>query len=354
VPFVGTYDLVSNLPLVVEGYELEAHQRPVSSGFVRHTTVVRLAGGGQEGLGEDVTYDAGDQERLRRAGPVHDLAGQWTLASFSELLGEVDLFTSAAPTHEAYRDYRRWAFESAALDLALRQADTSLAGALGRTVRPVRFVVSRRLPDPPTVAPLRAILRVHPGTRFKLDPTSDWDENLVAELRSLDAVDVVDLKSAYRGTTVDQPPDPRLYRLVAEGFPHTVIEDPDLETPSTAEVLAPHLDRVSWDAPIHSVSDIEALPFPPKTLNVKPSRFGSVQRLLDAYDHCAARGVALYGGGQFELSVGRGHIQYLASLFHADSPNDVAPLGYDGDSPEPGTLPSPLPPAPAPVGFAWQ
>ena len=28
------------------------------------------------------------------------------------------------------------------------------------------------------------------------------------------------------------------------------------------------------------------------------------------------RGIALYGGGQFELGPGRGHIQYLASLFH--------------------------------------
>ena len=38
----------------------------------------------------------------------------------------------------------------------------------------------------------------------------------------------------------------------------------------------------------------------------------------------------LYGGGQFELSVGRDHIQALASLFYPDGPNDVAPRDFHG------------------------
>ena len=37
---------------------------------------------------------------------------------------------------------------------------------------------------------------------------------------------------------------------------------------------------------------------------MKPSRFGSLRALLDAYDACAGRGIGIYGGGQFEL--GRG------------------------------------------------
>ena len=44
----------------------------------------------------------------------------------------------------------------------------------------------------------------------------------------------------------------------------------------------------------------------------------------------------VYGGGQFELGPGRGQIQYLASLFSADSPNDVAPSGYNDPVPRPG------------------
>ena len=54
-----------------------------------------------------------------------------------------------------------------------------------------------------------------------------------------------------------------------------------------------------------------------------------------------AVGIGLYGGGQFELGPGRGHIQLLASLFHPNGPNDVAPGGYNG-APVPGLPTSPL------------
>ena len=115
-----------------------------------------------------------------------------------------------------------------------------------------------------------------------------------------------------------------LYRRVAEAFPDAWIEDPAL-TAETDAVLAAHRERFSWDAPIHSIADIQALPYPPRMVNIKPSRLGGLRNLLDAYDYCAAQGIGNYGGGQFELGVGRGQIQYLASLFHADAPNDVAP-----------------------------
>jgi hypothetical protein len=93
---------------------------------------------------------------------------------------------------------------------------------------------------------------------------------------------------------------------------------------------------------IHSVADIEALPWPPRTVNVKPSRFGSIERLFATYEHCEANGIGAYGGGQWELGVGRGHIQLLAALFHPDTPNDVAPGGYNADEPPPGLPSSPL------------
>ena len=98
---------------------------------------------------------------------------------------------------------------------------------------------------------------------------------------------------------------------------------------------------------------MDALPFPPRVLNSKPSRFGSVGRLLDFYDACAERGIRLYGGGQFELGPGRGQIQYLASLFHPDAPNDVAPAAFNV-VPLPAGLPSsPLAVTPEPTGFRW-
>jgi hypothetical protein len=200
--------------------------------------------------------------------------------------------------------------------------------------------------------PLRRRLQMYPGLRFKLDPTSSWDGALIAELVGTGAVDSVDFKGLYHGSIVDQPADPALYRRVAEAFPQAWIEDPAL-TSETDAVLAPYRERFSWDAPIHSIADIQALTYPPRMVNIKPSRLGGLRSLLDAYDYCSERSIGNYGGGQFELGVGRGQNQYLASLFHPDAPNDVAPSGFNLPDP-PSDLPSsPLVPAPSAVGFRW-
>jgi hypothetical protein len=340
---------VSGLSLEIESFELERLELPVAPEFTRVTTVVHLRGAGAEGVGEDVTYGTAEQDAFQHEGPKLPLAGTWTLESFSDRLGELELFPDA-PAQHAYLDYRRWAIESAALDLALRQAGISLARAVDREPRPIVFVASMRLAEPPSLEPLERWLELYPGLRFKLDPVSSWDDSFVARLAELGKVDVADLKGAYKGTVVDQPPDPELYRRVAEGLPAALIEDPAL-TPETEPVVEPHRDRVTWDAPIHSVDDVLALPFAPRVLNVKPSRFGPIRRLFDFYDWCAAKGVANYGGGQFELGPGRGQIQYLASLFHPDTSNDVAPGGFNAGL-QPGLPASPLPPPnPAAPGF---
>jgi L-alanine-DL-glutamate epimerase-like enolase superfamily enzyme len=351
VVHVATYDAVSELSLELESFAFERCEQPVSTDFTRVTTVVRLRGGGEEGVGEDVTYGVEEQDAFQAEGPKLPLAGSHALDSFSELVGRLELFP-VEPKMPAFYDYRRWALESAALDLALRQAGRSLADALGREPRPVRFVVSMGLGDPPSTARVRGWLELYPGLEFKLDPRSSWDGELVAQLAGLNAVESVDLKGQYVGTVVDQPPDPALYRLVAEGFPEAFIEDPAL-TDETDRILQPHRDRITWDATIHSVEDIESLPFPPRTINIKPSRFGSVKRLFDTYDYCHEQGIRPYGGGQFELGPGRGQIQYLASLFHPDAPNDVAPGEFNLPEPRAGLPTSPLEPKLEPTGFRW-
>ncbi len=348
---MSAFARLAELPLEIDGYALEPLQASVSSEFERKSTVIHLRGGDSEGLGEDVTYDAVDQEILQAAGPALPLAGRFALGDFCERIGALDLFPEE-PQREVSRLYRRWAYESAALDLALRQAELSLHDALGREPAPVRFVVSLRLGEPPTLDHLRAWLELYPSLRFKLDPTSSWDEPLIAELLATGAVDSVDFKGHYSGSIVDQGADPVLYRRVIEAFPHAWIEDPKL-TAETDAILAGSRERFSWDAPIHSIADIEALPYPPKMVNIKPSRLGGVRSLLDAYDYCAAHGIGNYGGGQFELGVGRGQNQYLASLFHADAPNDVAPSAFNLPQPAAGLPLSPLAPAPAPLGFRW-
>ena len=348
---MSTWELLAELPLEIDGYALAPLRAEVSSDFERKSTVIRLSGAGEEGQGEDVTYDAVDQEILQAAGPTLALAGRFTLASFAEHLAGLSLFEQP-PQREVSQNYRTWAYESAALDLALRQAGTTLHEALGREALAVRFVVSLRLGEPPTIEPVDRLLALYPELRFKLDPTSSWDEQLIAQLRATGAVDSVDFKGLYVGSIVDQPADPILYERVVRAFADAWIEDPKL-TPQTDAVLAEHRERFSWDAPIHSIEDIEALPYPPRMVNIKPSRLGGLRSLLDAYDYCAARGIGNYGGGQFELGVGREQIQYLASLFHADAPNDVAPTGYNLPDVAAGLPSSPLAARPSAVGFRW-
>jgi len=349
---VSTFDVLAGLPLEVEGYALEGMRAQVSSGFERLSTVVRLQGAGAVGVGEDVVYDAVDHVALQDAGPVLDLAGSYALGEFCELVDSLDLFP-VEPQREVSRLYRRWTFHSAALDLALRQSARALHQALGREPQPLTFVVSLRLGEPPTLAPIEDRLARYPTLRFKLDATSSWTPELIAALAATGAVDSVDFKSLYRGTVVDQPPDPLLYRRVLEAFPDVWIEDPDVVTPETAAVLAGHHDRITWDAPIHSIADIETLPFAPKMVNLKPSRIGGLQKLCATYDYCVEHEIGAYGGGQFELGPGRGQAQYLASLFHPHTPNDLAPASFNQNDPPAGLPASPLPPAPDAVGFRW-
>jgi hypothetical protein len=89
-------------------------------------------------------------------------------------------------------------------------------------------------------------------------------------------------------------------------------------------------------------------------VNIKPSRLGGLRNLLDAYDYCSERSIGNYGGGQFELGVGRGQNQYLASIFHPDAPNDVAPTGFNLPDPPTDLPSSPLVPTPGAVGFRWR
>jgi hypothetical protein len=331
------WDRLRDLEVVLESVATERRSVQVAPEFTRVTTTVVMRGRGQEGHGEDVTYTPEDHDWF----PELTAGGEMRLGTLSRLLGELSLF-SPEPKMAASVEYRRWAFESAALDLALRQNDLSLGAAVGREYRAVRFVVSTR-------QDAFAFLAHDPDLELKLDPENDWDRTLMARLAATGRVRVLDLKAYYTGTPVDVVPDPELYRNAVELFPDAVLEDASLDG-ACGELLRGHEVRLSFDAPIHSAADVRALPVEPGWLNIKPSRFGTLERLLECIEYCEAGGIRMYGGGQFELGVGRRHIQVLASLFYADGPNDVAPEEYNLEGPGPGRPRSPLAP-PEAVGF---
>jgi hypothetical protein len=354
---MSLFERVAELPIEIDSYELADQDQTFDSGFTRPSTLITIRGGGEEGCGEDVVYDDLDHIAHRDAGPVHDLTGPSTLGELCELIGSLDLFSGTPPVRDISRLYRRWAYESAALDLALRQADRPLTEAIGRDLQPLNFVCSVRAEPVEEVGPERALdpirtrLEKYPGLRFKLDPQPDWTDEMVEWLVGSGAVDSLDLKGCYRDTPVDVESSPEFYGRFAEAFPDAWLEDPELND-ETRPVLEPHRDRITWDAPIHSIADIDGLTWKPRIVNVKPSRIGGLEELFGAYEYCEREGIGAYGGGQTELSVGRDHIQYLAAMMHPGTPNDVAPRGYNETKVPDGLPSSPLGLEPAATGFA--
>jgi L-alanine-DL-glutamate epimerase-like enolase superfamily enzyme len=350
------YDRLAGLPVTVESYELSAHDVEFGD-FTRPSTVIHMHGSGKEGIGEDVVYTVLDHIAHRDAGPVlaGDLAGERTLGELCELIGELDLFPTP-PEYPASAHYRRWAYESAALDLALRQNGLALWEVVERDPSPLRFVCSTRLTSfgdgekRSSTDAIQRRLAKYPELEFKLDPENDWDADLIEEIAGLAPVRILDLKGHYKGTPVDVETDPELYRKVAEAFPDAYIEDPDLNA-KTKKALADHIDRVTYDAPLHSLADVKEMAG--KAINSKPSRFGSLRELLEIYEHCEREGIAVYGGGQGEVQCGRGQIQYLASLFHPSTPNDTAPSGYNDPAVPKGLPTSPMDPSQSETGFRW-
>lgn len=291
------------LPLVVEEAAAELLQRRVADGSTRRTALLRLRSVGEEGLGEDVTFQQTDL--MQEPPPLLQRAPS-TLGGLWEALDGADLF-ARPPRHDVVRSYRRWAIEAAALDLALRQNGLDLCGVLGHRPAPLTFVVS---------APGNWAATA-PAVRLKVD---------AAALAPGLPVEIVDFKGEG---------DEELVQRALELYPHALQEDPPVVVTGA---------RVSWDVPIRSARDLDLLPAVPAAINVKPARFGSLRGLLELYERCAERGIAMYGGGQFELGPGRGQAQLLASLFHPGAPNDLAPAAYNEAEP-----PATLPPSPIAV-----
>lgn len=337
---MSLYDRVAGLELEIQDTDTTRHSRETSSGFERHTTTMRLIGSDHVGMGEDVTYETAHHEALE-AEDLPTLTGEYTIEEFSSVVSDADLFRGSGPPDGAAAHYRQWALESAGLDLALRQAGQSLADVLHREYQPMRFVVSTRLPDGDT-GRINQFLTEYPGTEFKLDPTPAWTDETIEMLAGTGAVRILDLKGQYEDIEVEQSADLALYERLLSTFPNAILEDPDLSG-DVSELIAEETGRLSWDAPVTGIDALQALPYTPGWLNIKPSRFGSLESLFATISYCNGNGIRCYGGGQFELDVGRSHAQAFASLFYPHGPNDLAPGMYNDPDVPRGAPESPLP-----------
>lgn len=342
------YEAVQSLTVGIEDVTFEGRRIETESRTFERT-VIQIHGDGDTGFGEDVTPSIEAHEQLRKDGLALPTGAQ-TVRSFISAL-DTESVLSEQTALRANDNNLRWAIESAALDLALKQSGQTLATVLDRTYEPMTFVASLQLGDPPRMQPLYRLLDTVPDLGFKIDVPGAPSNELLSKLSATDTIRVLDLKGQY-DSNVGAPADPELYRRLLEMFPNVLIEDPTV-TDATRGILEEYTDRISWDAPITSIESIRELPWEPTALNIKPCRSGSLKSLCRILEYAFKHDIGLYGGGMFELDAGRSHSQAFASLFYPDSPNDLAPTAYHrfeiGDSlPE-----SPLAPPATPSGIGW-
>jgi hypothetical protein len=133
---------------------------------VCRTTHGRLLGAGADGMGDDVSPFREDGTTLHETRLALPLEGEWTLAGFCDHLATLELFPQPPEWAGAVR-FRNWAFESAALDLALRQAGRSLHDILRLEPQAVRFVNSLGLGKEPSIEPLQRRMDRSPGVRIE-------------------------------------------------------------------------------------------------------------------------------------------------------------------------------------------
>ena len=343
---------LAELPLVVEACEYDRLHAVAAYGFDRVTTHVRLAGAGADGLGEDASVFNEDGTTLHETRPALPLHGEWTLAGFCAHLAALDLWPQP-PEWDGLVRLRTWAFAAAALDLALRQAGRPLHDALGLEPRPVRFVNSLGLGEVPSIEPLRRRLARSPGVRFKLDAEADLDAGARRRDRRNRRGRHDRLQGPVRPGGQGSRGARRPVRPRAGGVSDTRIWRIRTTCPGSRSGSASTSSGCRTTRRSEAPRTSARRRLGARVVNVKPGRIGGLRELFEVYARCERERRPMYGGGFGELGVGRGQIQLLAALFHADAPNDVAPSAYNEDDP-PGSLPgSPLPPRPAATGFRW-
>ena len=150
------------------------------------------------------------------AAPALALAGEWTLGSFCAHLDTLEQWPGP-PEWEMVRRLRNWAYESAALDLALQQAGRALHEVLGREPRRLVRELARD-GRPAGVGAVGRRLERYPRLRFKLDVHEAWSPDLTVAVARTGAVHVVDFKGRYGLPVEDEFALLAMYERVLERF----------------------------------------------------------------------------------------------------------------------------------------
>jgi hypothetical protein len=300
-------DRLSALHVAIDDLRVERGTVPVADYYAeaRPSGIAVLRGRGVAGYGECVAWTPTEQAEFAAACDRLELPSDPTVGTLSGFL-----------TQELDDPYHRAAVEGAAIDLALRQADTNPFALAGAPARPVAFCRSLGNTDEPLAA-IAEVLARDPRARIKIDvPAEGWPAPTWEALAATRRIVVLDFK---RGADPDQ------VRLAHAAIPEAWLEDP----PEEAVTLDPRgewRERVALDGYVLAAVDLDDPEIPPAAINVKAPRLGGWLEALRCLEECRHRGLHAYVGGMFEVGPGRLQSRVLASLFTADAWNDVAPI----------------------------
>ena len=238
---------------------------------------------------------------------------------------------------------------------ALTQAGRPLHEVLGREARPLTFVVSLRLGEPPSLDPVNGRLKNYPTLRFKLDATSSWTPELIEALVATGAVDSIDFKALYRGTIVDQLPDPvlvsarRSRRSPTRGSRTRTSSTraPPRRSP-TSTTGSPGTPR-STRSPTSSRSRSRR-----RMVNIKPSRIGGLPSCARPTTTAPSTASAPTAAGSSSSAPAAGRRSTSRRCFIPTRPTTSRRWAFTRTTHGPGLPASPLPPAPSAVGFRWE
>lgn len=298
------------LPIEIDGFETDIGFVDVAGyydGQPRPTGVVRLRGREYAGEGENVDWYLEDQRAFAEACSGCIRIGRTTVGDLSGGLVGLD-----SPYHRA-------AVEAAAIDLALRQAGTSMVRLSGRPSHPIHFCWSLgvdaydRYGQP--LAAIERLLDSAPEARLKIDvPAERWPDDVWRRLAERGRVVVLDFKRSGSVSAVAQ---------AHESLPNAWIEDPPVDALLDG---SPWVDRIALDGYVTCEADLRTHPSVTAAVNIKAPRMGGTLEVLRCIEACHRSGWHAYFGGMFEVGPGRRQARILASLFAASAWNDLAPL----------------------------
>ncbi len=308
---------LSELPVQVDGVEITRSAVPLPDypDGPRPSSVLRLTGAGEVGLGENVAFSPVEHDRFARYGH-----------GWLEAVGPSTTLRVGSALGMGGTAYERAALEAALIDLALRQAGLSLYDLTGERASKLRFVVSfAACADPQQV--VRRLRDEGFGGDLKVDVDPSWGDATLQAIAREPGIAIFDFKG--KG-------EPRVAQRLAELNGSALLEDPPhgFEQRATTAELA----RLSRDASLSDRVAVGVAISRGESVNLKAPRMGGPLELLRALDLVfeqrdlggvpaaeTIRSTSVYLGGMFEVGIGRAQARQLAALYCTDAPNDLAP-----------------------------